>query len=124
MELLIPNSFKTFGLEYEAEEIEKCSAAIIIENVKQKYGNVSHITFVFDPSDMYSYDNYVFYIHVKHISFETFEIAFPVDVIISVSNNNKRRMSNNCCRVIYSTKYETFRNDEGEIIKYYPYSFE
>ena len=124
MELLIPKSFKMFGYEYEAEEVEKSSAAIIIENVINIYGKTDDITFVFDKNESYTFDNYVYYLKVKYISFSTFEIAFPVDVIISVSNNSKRKMCDNHTKVVYNTVYSTFRNDSGEVIKYYDYRFE
>ena len=124
MELLIPKSFKMFGFEYKAEEVEKSSASIIIENIINIYGKTNEVTFVFDNNETYTFDNYVYYLKIKYVSFSSFEIAFPVNVIICVSNNSKRKLSDKHTKVIYNTAYNTFRNEAGEVIKYYDYRFE
>ena len=124
MELLIPKSFKMFGYEYEAEEVEKSSASIIIDNIINIYGKTNEVTFVFDKNETYTFDNYVYYLKIKYVSFSSFEIAFPVNVIICVSNNSKRKLSDKHTKVVYNTAYNTFRNEAGEVIKYYDYRFE
>ena len=124
MELLIPKSFKMFGFEYEAEEVEKSSASIIIDNIINIYGKTNEVTFVFDKNETYTFDNYVYYLKIKYVSFSSFEIAFPVNVIICVSNNSKRKLSDKHTKVVYNTAYNTFRNEAGEVIKYYDYRFE
>lgn len=124
MDLLTPSIFKTLNLEYNANEIEKTSAQIIIENIIESHKNVKEVSFEFDQNNVETFDNYVYNIIIDEVRFNDNVVTFDRPVRITVSNNINRKMNENCRKVVYSTKFDLFRNEEGLIIKYYPYKFE
>ena len=124
MELLIPIEFVKYNIPYWFEDEELTNSWTLIENILMKYGKYKYVEMYFDFNEADTFDNMVYRIKINKICFGNETVTFDIPVYIYVSNNKRRKLTENKNKVVYSTDYETFRNEEGVMIKYFPYWFE
>ena len=124
MELLIPEEFLKYNISFHFEDEEFTNANTIIENIFRIYGKQNFIEFYFDFDEAQTFDNILYRIRIKNVKFDEKNITFKIPVYIYVTNTKHRTLTRNNNKIVYFTKNcESFRNEDGVVIKYYYYYF-
>ena len=121
MELLTPEIFKTLNLELLPEEAERSNITTIMSNIHAKHPHADIATLIF--SEPTTFDNYVYDIIIDYIEVEGKIYSFDFDIHINVSNSHKRTFTDKTKEIVFDLNPDYFRNESGEMIRYFNYRF-
>ena len=122
MELLIPSICETFDIEVQPEEVERSNITTIMSNIHARHPHARYATITFYSS--YTFDNYVYDIDIRDITVDDKVYSFGEDqVYIHISNSSMRTFTCKTKEIVFDLHADYFRNEEGEMIKFFHYRF-